>query len=752
MKNIDTFLHVKGESQFTDDIMVPAGVLHAAVFSSPMAHGKITRLDLEKARQLDGVYSILTAADIPGENQIGAILPDEPLLAVNEVHYIGQPLAVVIANTPENARSARLAITIELEELPAIFEAREAYTKGQLIGTPRTFALGHLEEAWPQCEVIVEGQAESGGQEHVYLETHCAFAYPTENEGLKVISSTQSPADVQRQIARVLGVPMHKIEVEVLRLGGGFGGKESQATPWAVMTALVAFKLKKPIKLVLNRSEDMCMTGKRHPYSSDFKIGLTHDGQILAYEVTFYQNAGATADLSPAILGRSLFHATNSYFIPNVKVTGYSCRTHLPPNTAFRGFGTPQACFVIESAIVKAATQMGVEPALIQRKNLLTTGDEFSYGMKLENSQAARCWEMVEQGYDVATKRQEIHQFNQTHAWQKKGMALLPICFGVSFNGALFMNQANAIVHIYTDGSISVSTGAVEMGQGVNMKIRQVVATMFSIPLSRVNAETTNTKRIANMSPTSASLGADLNGNATKLACLQLLDRLKAFAAKRLKVSSTADLQLQDEVLYLNGEPTELTWQRLIGEMYLNHISLTAHSHYSIPNLYFDEAQEKGRPFAYHVFGTALVEATLDCLRGTYRIDSVKVVHDFGKSLNPLLDQGQVEGAVVQGLGWMTIEELIYTNKGRLLTDNLANYTVPNIRFVPEIQVKFLENSENPLGIFNSKAIGEPPLLYGIGAYFAILQAMTAFRPTLAGPLSAPLTSEKVLLALYNKD
>jgi xanthine dehydrogenase large subunit len=737
MKNTDTFLHVKGESQFTDD--VPEGALHAAVFSSPIAHGKITQFNLETAKQIDGVYEILTAEDIPGDNQIGVIIPDEPLLATTKVHYIGQPIALVIAKNAQIARTAAKAIAIEFEQRPAIFDAREAYAKGQLIGSARTLSLGNIEAAWQNCGVIVEGKVESGGQEHIYLETQSVLAYPTENEGLKVISATQSPMDVQRIIARVLSLPMHKIEVDVVRLGGGFGGKESQATPWAVMTALAAFKLKKPIKLVLNRDEDMRMTGKRYPYSSDFKMGLSHDGHILAYEVIFYQNAGANADLSSPALKRSLFHATNSYFIEHVKATGYSCRTHLPPNTAFRGFGAPQAVFVIEAAIFKAAEQMGVAPSVIQKKNLLKTGDEFAYGMKLENSQAARCWESLE--HEIDKKYHEIDNFNQSSGLQKKGMALMPICFGISS-----IYQANVIVHIYTDGSISVSTGAIEMGQGINMKIRQVAAKIFSIPLSRINVESTNTKRIANMSPSSASLAPDLNGNATKRACLKLLERLKAFAAQKLKVASTADLQFKEEVLYFKGEPTDLNWQGLIAELYLNRISLTAHAHYS----HFDEFKDKSRLFAYHVFGTAMIEATVDCLRGTYRIDTVKVVHDVGKSLNPVIDKGQVEGAIMQSMGWMTIEELKYADNGWLLTNSLANYTIPDIRFAPAICVDFLENSENPVGIFNSKAIGEPPFLYGIGAYFAIWQAMKAFRPTLAAQFSAPLTSEKVLLALYS--
>jgi xanthine dehydrogenase large subunit len=748
MKNIDTALHVRGESQFVDDRTVPEGTLYAAVLSSPITHG-IIKLNIAPAKLMEGVFGIFTADDIPGENKIDSTCLGAPLLAAVEVHYFGQPLAIIVASSAKIARAATQMIEIEFEELPAIFDAREAYAQGQLIAPPRTLSLGNVDETWQTCDIVIEGQAETGGQEHLYLETQGAFAYPTESGGLKVVSAAQYPKGIQQTIATVLGLSMHQVEVDVLRLGGGFGGKENQAIPWATMAALAAFKLKKPVKLVLRRDEDMRMTGKRHPYSSDFKIGLTNAGQILAYEVTFYQNAGAWTDSSLNILERTLLHSTNSYFIPNVKATGICCRTNLLPNTAFRGFGSPQAMFVIESAIFKAAEKMGIDPSFIQNKNMLQEGDQLPYGMRVKNSQARRCWEKTEKKYQVEKIRQNVQDFNLAQNKQKKGLAMMPICYGIAFISTSF-NQASALVHIYTDGSVSVSTAAVEMGQGINMKIRQVVAQIFSIPLSKIKIESTNTTRVANDSSTSASSGADLNGNATKLACLNILARLKEFAAQQLNTKQPDDIEIKNETVYLQGKPTELMWDKLILEAYFNRINLSAQAHYATPDLHFDVKKKKGKPFAYHVFGTAIIEVTVDCLRGTYQIDTVKVVHDFGKSLNPLIDRGQAEGAIVQGLGWMTIEELVYNDNGHFTSNTLSTYKVPDIYFAPQdIEVSFLENSENPPGIMNSKAIGEPPLLYGIGVYFAILQAMKAFRPNLPVRFSAPITPEKVLLSLY---
>lgn len=751
MRHLDPFWHVRGESQFADDLITPEGLLFASVLASPVAHGRIVRLNTAPAKAVEGVYDVFTAAGIPGENQIGKMVQDEPLLAEGEVHYVGQPVALVVGRSAAVSRMAKQAIELEVETLPAIFCPREAYARGKWIEPPRTFSLGNVGSAWRDCDVIVEGKAESGAQEHLYLETQAAFAYPMENGGMRVVSATQSPSIVQLIIARILGLPMHRVEVDVPRLGGAFGGKEDQATPWAALAALAAYKLGKPVKLVLRRQEDIRMTGKRHPYSSDFKIGLTREGHILAYEVSFYQNAGAATDLSLAILERTLFHATNSYFIPNVRATAVSCYTNLPPNTAFRGFGGPQAMFVLECAIYKAAERMGIEPWVIQKKNLLKEGDAFPYGMQVRNAQGRRCWEVAEQKYGIENLRRKIQEFNAANLLQKKGLAWMPLCFGISFTST-FLNQAAALVHVYNDGSVSLSTAAVEMGQGVKAKIQQVAARIFSIDPGRIRVESTNTTRIANMSPTAASTGADMNGHATRLACLNILQRLKETAAKRLQESRPEEIEIVNEAVLLAGKKTDLDWEKLISAAYFDRVSLSSHAHYATPDIYFDRQTEKGCPFAYHVFGAAIVEATVDCLRGTYRIDTVRVVHDFGKSLDPLVDRGQVEGGIVQGMGWVTLEEVVHGKEGRLLTDTLSTYKVPDIHFAPQdIQIHFLENSDNPPGIFNSKAIGEPPFMYGIGAYFAVLNAMKAFRPNLQPELRAPLTPERVLLALCGR-
>jgi len=749
MKNYDSIKHVRGESLFLDDQLTPTGTLFAYVSYSPIAHGKIKKIDLSEAEKLQGVKAIITAKDIPGENQIGGIIQDEDLFAENEVHFVGHPIALVVAETQLIAHEAADLIKYEFRKLPVITDPRKAAALGELIQKPRTFNLGNTEKAFNKCDFVFEGKVKSGGQEHLYLETQGAFAHPVEGGGVKIYSSTQGPTAVQRVTSRILGIPMHKVEVDVLRLGGGFGGKEDQASPWGAMTALGAKLLDKPVKLILPRQVDMKVTGKRHPYSSDFKIGLNKEGKILAYEASFYQNAGAAADLSTAVLERTLFHCTNSYFIPNVKATAYCCRTNLPPNTAFRGFGGPQGMFVIESAIAKAAEEMGINKIDLQKKNLLKDGDEFPYGQKTEHCRIKRCFTEAEKKYDLKKMQRSVLSFNSKNILFKKGLAVMPVTFGISFTST-FMNQASALVHIYTDGSISVSTAAVEMGQGVNEKIRNVVQNVFSVNLKRIKIETTNTSRVANTSPTAASKAADLNGFATKKACEIILERLKKAAAKELNVKQYQNITIQKEYIYNKKNKTKLTFDKLIQIAYLNRISLSAQAHHSTPNIHFDKSKEKGQPFAYHSYGVGIVEATVDCIRGTYEVDSVKVVHDFGKSLQPIVDKGQAEGGIVQGIGWMTMEEVLYSKEGQLLANALSTYKVPDIHFAPtDIQVLFLEDAPNPYGPYKSKAIGEPPLMYGIGAYFAIRNAIKEFKPEKNLQFKAPMTPEYVLLSLY---
>ena len=750
IKNLDSYTHVRGESLYVDDVNIRQGTLHAVVFDSPKAHGKIKSIDYSKAEALEGVQRIFTYKDVPGENEIGGIIPDEPLFAEDEVHFWGMPIALIVAESEFIARKARGLIDIEIEDLPVITTAKEAKAKGSFINAPRSFSLGDTEKAFADCEYIFEGETFSNGQEHLYIETQGAYAEPLENGNIKVTSSTQGPTAVQKTIAKVLGIAMHKIEVDVTRLGGGFGGKEDQATPWAVMAALAAHHLNQSVKLILNRHDDLRMTGKRHPYESTYKIGLSKDLKIIAYQTEFLQNSGAAADLSPAIAERTLFHSTNSYYIPNVTTKVLSCKTNLPPNTAFRGFGGPQGMFVIESAIAKAAHEIGVPTRTIQEANLLDENDTFSYGQIAKKVEAKNTWHSAKNIFNIEALEQEVEDFNKNNTSFKKGIAFMPITFGISFTNTP-MNHARALVHIYLDGSVGISTAAVEMGQGVNTKMMQIATDVFSIPIEKIKIETTNTTRVANTSPSAASSTADLNGKATLMACNALVERLKIVASEDLK-ASVKDITLKEESVYINNKKSALTWTELVSKAMLKRVALTENAHYATPEIHFDKTKEKGHPFAYHVYGTAITTTTIDCMRGTYEFDSVKIVHDYGKSMSEGIDLGQVEGALIQGIGWMTMEEIAYNKEGRLLSNALSTYKVPDIFSVPKtVEVIPVETEGNDMAILKSKAVGEPPLMYGIGAYFALQNAIKAFNPNYDLQFNAPMTPEKVLTGLYQK-
>ena len=750
MKNVDSKSHVRGESIYLDDIATVQGTLFACVYDSPIAHGKLKKIDTTEAEKSEGVVQVITAKDLIGENQIGGILPDEPLFADTEVHFQGMPIALVLAETEEQARSAAKKISVEIEPLEIVTDPRVAFAKNDLIVPPKHFKLGDTNSAFRKCEHIFEGRAEVNGQEHLYIETQGAYTIPTEQGGMRVYSSTQGPTAVQRCVSRVTALPMHLIEVDVTRLGGGFGGKEDQANVWAALCAVGTQLTKLPVKYALHRMEDMRMTGKRHPYSADYKIGLDKDLKIVAYEATFYQNAGASADLSPPVLERTLFHCTNSYFIPNVAATAYSCRTNLPPNTAFRGFGGPQGMFIIESAIAHAAESLNVSASEIQKKNLITDGDSFPYGQKAE-SEAATSWTQADERFDFAKIQKEADEFNKQNKFIKKGVALMPICFGISFTKTP-MNQARSLVHVYTDGSVAISTGAVEMGQGVNTKMAQVAAQVFSLPIERIKVHTTNTLRIANTSPTAASAAADLNGHATRIACETILKRLKDVAKDLVEAQSADDVTIENGFVFRRGESTDLDWVTLVNEGHMQRVNMSEHAHYATAGIHFDWGTATGHPFAYHVYGTAIVGVTVDCLRGIYETDFVKTVHDFGATMNESVDYGQIEGGIVQGIGWMTMEEVIYDVNGKLRSNALSTYKIPDIYSVPKtIDIVPLETTRENLAIFNSKAVGEPPLMYGIAAYFAIRNAVRAFNSEASPAFDAPFTPEKVLMNLYRE-
>lgn len=748
MDLLDAHLLTTGAAQFVDDQPRPADLLFAAVCCSPVAHGKIIAIDIEPAQKSAGVVAVLLDQDVPGNHLFGTIVQDEPILAHDLVEFIGEPLALVVAESRHAALLAAQKIKIEIAPLPAILDPRQAFQSGHTYGAPRTFKLGDVQTAWSQCDIMVQGQCEIGGQEHVYLETQRCRALPLEGGRLRLYSSTQSPAVVQRAAASVLGLQQHDVEVEVKRLGGGFGGKEDQATLWACLAGLAAVHTKRPVEIVLSRSQDMRITGKRHPYSADYKIGLNSQGQILCYEVVFYQNAGCTADLSAAILERTLFHCTNAYYIPNVRAMAVSCRTNLASNTAFRGFGGPQAMFVIEAAIAQAAETMGLPVWELQKKNLLQDGDLFPYGQQAANMRLGACWEKAETDFHWQEWQKRVATFNHANSRFKKGLAVMPICFGISFTNTM-LNQSSALVHVYLDGSVAITIGGVEMGQGLNTKIASIASRAFSIDRRRIKIESNNTSRVANSSPTAASASTDLYGYAVLDAVRQIQERLKLLLTKELGVTKKEITFFHERVL-LDGQPCEWSWEKLVQAAYGHRVGLSSVGFYATPGIFFDKSKEKGHPFVYHVCGVAMTEVTLDGLLGVYEIDRVKIIHHLDDSLNERIDRGQIEGGLAQGLGWMTLEELVYNDQGRLLADSLSAYKTPDVYFMPDdVEVKFANFGDEPAGPFRSKAVGEPPLMYGIGVFYALRHAMRALRPGVSFPFATPLTPERVLMQLY---
>ena len=752
MRHCDSALHVTGRSEYVDDVAAPAGMLHGAVYGSPVAHGKLLSVDTSAAQAVSGVVAVYTTKDIPGSKLIGAIYVDEPLLAIDEVRFMGQPIVFVVAENPEVARHAASLCICEIEELPVVTCPREAYARNELLQETRIFEKGDVSEMWSSCDVIVEGKIDLGGQEHLYLETNRSRAIPLEDGLVKVFSSTQSPSAAQKHIAAVLGVPMHKVEVDVKRLGGGFGGKEDQATSWACMAAMAAVGLQRPVQVVLSRTEDMRMTGKRHPYKQDYKLGLSSDGKILAYELSLFQNSGAYLDLSAAVLERSVTHATGAYAIPNLKIRAATCRTNLPPNTAFRGFGGPQGMFPIEVAIEHAAKELNVSARWIQEKNLIADGYTFHYGQELKECNQMRTWQEALRDFAVEKLDAEIRAYNTSHPFQKKGFAMMPVCFGISFTKT-FLNQGSSLVHVYTDGSVSVTTGGIEMGQGISSNMIHICATSFGIPPERVRCNSTNTSRIANISPSAASATTDLNGNATLIACREILDSLLSQAAQLLDKPQD-ELSIREAMVYHGDAPTELGWEELVLKTYFARKPLMAHGFYTPPHIHFDGVTGKGNPFHYYTYGTALVEVTVDCLRGTYTIDEARVVHDLGRTLIPTVDLGQIEGGLAQGIGWVTLEELSFDEKGRIKSHALSTYKAPDGDFLPDkMDIRLLENVNNPGGPLGSKAVGEPPFHYGIAAYFALRNAIDAFTPIdTVAEVKCPMTPEQVLLQLYRED
>lgn len=746
-------LHVTGTATYIDDVPPARNELLLDFVGSPLARGRIKAIDLAVAKAIAGVVAVLTHADVP-ENHFGPIFHDEELLAKDETLYIGQPIVLIAATNRAALDAAKKAVRIEVAELPAILEIDEAIAQKQFIGPTRRIRRGDAEAALAVAEHVLEGTLSIGGQEHFYLEPQAALAIPGESGQITIHSSTQNPTEIQAVVARCLKLRHNQVICVCKRMGGGFGGKETQAAQPAIFAALVAHKTGRPTRIVLSCDQDMQVTGKRHPYQARYRVGFTRDGLITALKTDFYSNGGFSADLSLAVMERTLIHAENAYYIPNVDVTGTVCKTNLPSNTAFRGFGGPQAIAAIESLIEDIAVTVGADALAIRRRNLYGIGDRnvTPYGQLVDNNTLPKLIETLSNSSDYDRRKAEIQRFNESSRTQLKGLSLMPVKFGISFTRRT-LNQANALVNIYLDGTIQVSTGGTEMGQGLNVKIQQLVADQFGLPLEAVIVMATSTEKNNNTSPTAASASADLNGTAAVRACEALRQRIAQVAARHLSKfddgleAAAVYIEFQDGAVFDRRRPTvRMSFVEAVGMAYEQRVSLGERGFYATPGVEFNRDTGKGSPFLYYTNGAATVEVHIDRFTGDVKVARVDLLMDLGRSINPAIDRGQVIGGFVQGQGWVTTEALRYSAKGALLSHSPTTYKVPNVTDVPEIfHLDFLENPDNTMNVYGSKAVGEPPLLLGVAVWTAVKHALSSVTGGEPVQLSLPATGEEVL-------
>lgn len=738
--------HVSGEAVYIDDRLEFPNQLHVYARMSEHAHARILRIDLAPCYQIPGVALAITAADVPGQLDIGAVLPGDPLLADGKVQYLGQPVLAVAATSLDAARRAAQAALIEYEPLEAILDVREALRREHFISPSHSHKLGDAAAALAAAPHRLQGELAIGGQEHFYLETQVASVLPTEDGGMLVYSSTQNPTEVQKQVAEVLGVSMNRVTVDMRRMGGGFGGKESQAGMPAALCAVFARLTGRPVKMRLPRFEDMHMTGKRHPFHVDYDVGFDDDGRLLGIRFELAGNCGYSPDLSNAIIDRAMFHADNAYFLGNAQITGHRCKTHLASNTAYRGFGGPQGMLAIENVMDAIARHRGLDPLEVRRRNYYgkETRHVTHYHQVVEDNLLEEMTADLAASSDYQARREAIQAFNRANPVLKKGLALTPVKFGISFTSS-FLNQGGALVNVYTDGSIHLNHGGTEMGQGLNTKVAQVVAEVFQVDIGRIQITATNTDKVPNTSPTAASSGTDLNGKAAQNAAQTIKDRLIDFASRHFHVGS-------EEVEFRNGHVRVrerlLSFEELIQLAYVAQVSLSSTGYYRTPKIHYDRDQARGRPFYYYAFGAACSEVLIDILTGEYRLLRTDILHDVGASLNPAIDIGQVEGGFVQGLGWLTMEELVWNDAGKLLTAGPSTYKIPAVSDVPpDLRVRLVENRKNPEAtVFHSKAVGEPPFMLGISVWCALQDAVASVADYRFHPaLDAPATPERVL-------
>ncbi|MGK2855727.1 MAG: xanthine dehydrogenase molybdopterin binding subunit [Thermoanaerobaculia bacterium] len=753
--------HVSGESLYVDDLPRLANELQVGFLWSPVARGRIRSLDLEAARQLPGVVALFTHDDIEGENRFGTIFQDEPLLAPGEVSYIGQPVVVIAAETREAIDRARKAIVADIEPSTPVFTIDEAIAAKSFIGTRRTIRRGDADAAIAAAPHILEGVFHSGGQDQFYLESQAAIALPEENGAIVVHSSTQNPSEVQDVIAQLLGISQSKVVVITKRLGGGFGGKECQATHPAAMAALVAHKTRRPARIAYTKDEDMVVTGHRHPFQNHYRVGFDDSGRVLGMRVELFSSGGAFADLSTAVMARAMCHAENAYYIHDIDINGTVCRTNEAPNTAMRGFGGPQGVATMECVIEEIATKLGCDPLEVRLVNCYGVDDRnvTPYGAVVENNTLPRVFGELVASSDYHRRRDDVLRFNRESTTRLRGIALTPVKFGISFN-TTFLNQANALVNIYLDGSVQVSTGATEMGQGVNTKIAQLVADELGVDLAAVRVMITSTEKNNNTSATAASTGSDLNGGAAIDACRRLRERLAGCAAS-LFVAGEEGLEASPEsIVFHRGQvfdsrrpATTMTFAELAHAAHRHRVSLGERGFYAPQGLHWNVDTGSGRPFLYYTIGAAVSEVEIDRFTGMLTVLRADLLMDIGRSINPGIDRGQITGAFVQGMGWCTTEELRYSESGELLTHSPTTYKIPNIQDLPQVfNVAWIDNDTNTVNVKGSKAVGEPPLLLAISVWAAVKQALTSVAGGKVVPLRLPATNEEVAMRIAEID
>jgi xanthine dehydrogenase large subunit len=727
-------LHVAGSAPYTDDIPELTGTLHAALGLSPVAHGVLRGIDLARVRAMPGVVDVFTAEDIPGDNECGSLVKDDPILAGAPgatLRYLGQPVYAVVATTRDAARRAAAIAreVIQCDALTPILTPQAAHAAAQYVVPPMHLRRGDATSALASPPQRLQLQLDVGGQEHFYLEGQVAYAMPAENGGMKVYCSTQHPSEMQHLVAHALHVQAHAVQVQCRRMGGGFGGKESQSALFACVAAVAARRLQQAVKLRVDRDDDFLITGRRHCFHYEMDIGHDDEGRILGAEVTMVSRAGHSADLSGPVMTRALCHFDNAYWLPAVAVHGYSGKTNTQSNTAFRGFGGPQGAIAIEYAIDSVARRLGRDPLAVRRANYYGVGvnDTTPYGQRVDDNVMHELTEQLLQSSDYHARRAALAPFNATSPVLKKGLAFTPLKFGISFN-VTHLNQAGALVHVYTDGSVLVNHGGTEMGQGLNTKVAQVVAHELGVPLEAVRVSAADTQRVANTSATAASTGSDLNGKAAQDAARQIRQRLDAFAAGR-----------------------SMPWPELVQAAYMARVQLWSDGFYATPGLSWDRQTLQGRPFFYFAYGAAVSEVLVDTLTGEWKLLRADVLHDVGTSLNPAVDIGQIEGAFIQGMGWLTMEELVWHPvSGMLSTHAPSTYKIPTANDCPtDFRVALFEQPNVHDSIHRSKAVGEPPLLLPFSVFFAIRDAVSAVGDHQADPpLRAPATSEAILDAI----